>query len=96
MQNPNPPERLVAEVRDEQTFVGFLLALADDFALEEELHERHGCPPGGPGLMGWQNGSIDAFLERAASASGGDIAHGKDVNPWKKCAMILIEGKHRE
>jgi len=95
-------DKLLDVVCDEDSFLGFLNALAKDRAEEARLEAIEPSNPYGPGATGWQNGSIEAFLECAA-AWGEDSKDGmplskweKPTNPWKRCAEIIYMGKHYE
>ena len=84
-------------VCDEDSFLRFLEALAADRADEVEREKSQPSSPYEPGANGWENGTIESFLERA-SAWGQDSKHGlesyeKPSNPWKRCADILFMGK---
>jgi hypothetical protein len=84
-------------VCDEDTFVAFITALATD--REDGVAKEKASPssPYGPGANGWENGSIEAFLDAAAawatSSKNGLEFYRKSDNPWKRCADILYMGK---
>ena len=88
---------LADRVTDEESFIDFLHALADDRADEVEKEKASPPDPWGPGANGWQNRTIEAFLG-AAAAWGAESADGlrfytKPDNPWTRCANILLMGK---
>jgi hypothetical protein len=90
---------MLDRVHDEATFVAFIKALSEDFAEEREIEKREPSPPYGPGALGWENGSIDAFLEAAAAWASSPVqkeALRDPVNPWQRCAEILYAGKFHE
>lgn len=93
------PNDQVEHVKDEASFIEFLNVLAKDKEAEDLIEETNPSPPYGPGALGWENGTIQMFLE-AASACGksclkkGGVAPGK--NPWRVCAEILLRGKYYE
>ncbi len=58
---------LADQVVDEATLREFMIALADDWDDEREKEKVSPSSPYGPGANGWENGTISAFLERAAS-----------------------------
>ncbi len=92
-----PVEQALHAVSDEESFVHFVRTLAADFAAEREEVAGHGMPPGGPGPRGWENGSIDTFLD--AAVSWVEDSRGRQVvapNPWRRCADILYAGKFYE
>ena len=72
---------LVNEVKDELSFLEFINELRKDAEIGE----------------GWENGSIETFLE-AAHAWGevsinGLLYYDKPENPWTRCAQIIYMGK---
>jgi hypothetical protein len=84
-------------VCDEATFIAFVAALAAD--RKDEIAKEKASPssPYEPGTNGWENGSIEAFLEAAvawakASQNGLEF-YRKPDNPWKRCADIIYMGK---
>jgi hypothetical protein len=87
-------------VTDENSFVAFLSALADDRADELRKEKEKPSSPYGPGANGWENGSIDAFLESAAAFATdwkkNPAGLPKTDNPWKRCARIIYAGKYYE
>ncbi|MEO6677997.1 MAG: hypothetical protein ABIO21_11530 [Pseudomonas sp.] len=91
---------LLGRVNDEQSFIGFIEALGSDFASERVLEETTPSSPYGPGALGWENGSIDTFLDAAAAwatASTRCSAPSAPVsNVWQRCASILLAGKFYE
>lgn len=56
-------KRVLDAVCDEESFVCFLEALAADHADEVEKENCNPSPPYNPGANGWENGTIEAFLE---------------------------------
>ena len=84
-------------VVDERTFLDFVHALAIDREDEVRKEKTKSSSPYGPGANGWENGTIEAFLE-AACSWGRSSFHGlplyeKSTNPWRRCADILHMGK---
>jgi hypothetical protein len=91
---PNQLELALKAVVDEVTFVSFLEELAADFSADAKEAAAAGTSPYGAGPRGWQNGTVDQFLECAASWS--TDAQGRfrtSGNPWQRCAQILYMGK---
>lgn len=86
-------------VKDEDSFVAFLSALATDRADEVVKEEGIFSSPYGPGANGWDNGTIEAYLG-AAAAWAEDWKRSPrylpPANPWKRCAEILLAGKRYE
>lgn len=87
-------------VCDEDTFISFLTALAADRADEVRKEKMTPSSPYSAGTNGWENGSIESFLESAAAFG---IAWKKNPtglpatdNPWKRCARIIYAGKYYE
>ncbi|WP_428407908.1 DUF7660 family protein [Hyphococcus sp.] len=90
------PEDLVDSVYDEHTFVQFLAALSDDWYKHEEIEKRSPSPPYDAGALGWENGSIGAFLEAASAYGESCLTQGKankSDNPWHRAAEIILAGK---
>jgi hypothetical protein len=87
-------------VCDEGTFLALVAALAAD--REDEVAKEKASPssPYGPGANGWENGTIEAFLDAAAAwataSQNGLKGYTKSDNPWKRCADILHAGKFYE
>jgi hypothetical protein len=85
-------------VCDENTFLQFARQLlADREAAAEEERERPPHPSALYGARGWQNVTIDGFLEAAIawtedSAFGTRQGLSRD-NPWKQFAVFLYCGK---
>lgn len=67
MPDPVDLDALLAHVKDEDSFIRFIEALGDDFASGRLLDKASPPVPYGPGCLGWENLSIDAFLESAAA-----------------------------
>jgi hypothetical protein len=90
-------EALRDAVSDEDSFVRFLEALSADRA--DEVEKGKGLPssPYGPDVNGWENGSIETFLDSAAAwaeaSKNGLGSYSRPDNPWKRCADILFMGK---
>lgn len=95
-----PLHLLVDQVYDEKTFLIFLKALMDDRIDEVEKEKISPSSPYGAGANGWQNDTIEGFLE-AAIAWAEDSKRGigeaeSETNAWKRCALILYMGKMYE
>lgn len=93
-------DELLKTVDDEQSFIGFIEALGMDFAEERLLEETSPSSPYGPGALGWENGSIDTFLDAAAAwataSSRSSPVSPSRSNVWQRCAAILLAGKFYE
>lgn len=68
-----------------------------DFAEERLLEETSPSSPYGPGALGWENGSIDTFLDAAAAWATARLrsspVNACRSNVWQRCAAILLAGK---
>jgi hypothetical protein len=91
---------LADRVQDEASFVRFVEALGSDWEHEQREEAKAPSSPYGPGANGWENGTIGQFLEGAtawAKASRGGLEfYEPPVNPWRRCAHILLAGKSYE
>ena len=86
-------------VCDEVSFVTFVSALASDRADEVRKEEQSPSSPFGAGANGWENTTVEAFLESAAAWAQDwkrSPQYTPAANPWKRCAEILYAGKHYE
>jgi hypothetical protein len=89
--NPDPNT-----VHDEESFLAFVRALEADRRLaakdEEEDPQGYGAP------RGWQNSTIEQFLECALAwvedtRFGRTQGLGEDISPWRRLAVFLYVGK---
>ena len=86
-------------VHDEDSFVAFVSALAADRADEVNKEKASPSSPYGPGANGWENATIEAYLESAAAWAEDwkeSPQYHPPANPWKRCAEILYAGKGYE
>jgi hypothetical protein len=93
--NRLPDLSIIADnVHDEKSFLQFLQLLGQDWAQAGALTQ---AAPYGTGEMGWENGSIGAFLDAAFSWGMASVAglssYEKPNNPWQRMAQILLAGK---
>jgi hypothetical protein len=83
------------DVTDFNSFIGFVSWLASDYA--EEVAKQRVAPnePWGSGPNGWENSTIEAFLEAAAEcAIATRNKSGKEPEPtWREFAGFLFGGK---
>ena len=85
-----------AAVHDRRTLLEFVKALIAD---REEVAKEAVSPslPYGPGANGWENGSVEAFLEAASawaeSTNFGETQGLSPANPWRQFAAFLLCGK---
>lgn len=95
-------ETVLESVIDEQSFLRFLQALAEDWNDEQEQALTNPSSPYGAGANGWKNGTIVVYLDAAASwgkASVGGLdsaksptTHGGDLQrffTWKNFTSSL-------
>jgi hypothetical protein len=90
------PEELLDGVSDQDSFIAFLEALANDFERERDLEAADPSPPFSRGKLGWENGTVDSVLWAAAAyadATRDRWPKESDGNVWKRCADILFTGK---
>ena len=88
---------LAEAVSDEGTFIEFVKGLREDRLAEDRARSVDGT---GRGNRGWENHTIEAFLE-AAMAWVEDSHFGQkqglaDASPWRKAAAFLLSGKMYE
>ncbi len=94
---PDPVEQALDAVSDEVSFLRFVQALPADFAADGTKPHEKAVSPCGAGPRGWENGSVDSFLESAAAWA--EDSRGRlpaAPNPWRRCAEILHAGKFYE
>ncbi|QIL90507.1 hypothetical protein GNX18_12625 [Microbulbifer sp. SH-1] len=88
---------LAEKVHDEETFVEFLRELMRDREKEIALEIESPSSPYGAGALGWQNITIEGFLESAIAWSEGtnhpSEHYKKPGNPWARAAQIIHAGK---
>lgn len=87
---------ILHDVTDEDTFLMFLKALANDKFAEDEMEKINPSPSYSSGAKGWENNSISDFLDAAVACAtdGADSTNrlGQN-NPWKRAAAIIYGGK---
>ncbi|MBA4032100.1 MAG: hypothetical protein C0478_14585 [Planctomyces sp.] len=87
-------------VHDEETFLQFLLALRDDREAAIALEEASPSSPYGPDAGGWENTTIELFLDTAVrwarDSVKGNPSYKRPDNPWRRCADILFVAKSYE
>jgi hypothetical protein len=88
---------LIEEVNDEQSFLLFVDALLKDRIAEVKAQEGDPIDDCGRGPLGWENHTIEDFLEAAyAWAESTNIGSTQDlacVSPWRRFAAFLYCGK---
>jgi hypothetical protein len=84
-------------VHDEETFLQFLLALRDDREAAVAQEKVAPSSPFGPGAGGWENTTIERFLDTAVrwarDSVNGNPFYKKPDNPWRRFADILYAAK---
>jgi hypothetical protein len=87
-------DELVDKVDSKESFLEFVRALAADRVREKELPST----PYGPGALGWENGSIEAFLDAMHAWASAPANNQRVTNQpdWKTFAWILYAGKFYE
>lgn len=84
-------------VVDQKSFLAFARALAQDRAAAAKAETVNPASPYGPVAGGWENISIESFLEAAiAWAEDSDFGLKQGLNassPWKQFAVFLYSGK---
>ena len=88
---------LLDKVNSEESLPAFIVALAKD-RRQAVVSERENPSSGyGPDLGGWENTSIEDFLEAAASwaeSTNFGLTQGLSAdNPWRRFAVFLYLGK---
>jgi len=88
------------QVTDEASFLSFIRALARDRADEVRKEAISPSHPFSAGVNGWQNGSIETFLDAAhewGESSVDGLQHYRHPrNPWTRAAHIIAAGKYYE
>lgn len=84
-------------VSDAASFLAFARLLAEDRADEVQKEAASPTPLGGRGANGWENVTIETFLDAAISwAEATDVGLSQGLtpdNPWKRFAVFLYCGK---
>ena len=88
---------LLGKVDSEQSLLAFVAALVEDRVRAVQTEKEHPSSRYGPDAGGWENTSIERFLEAASAWAestnfGSTQGHGSD-NPWKRFARFLHAGK---
>ncbi len=87
-------------VRDRDTFLAFVSALAADRRASVAAEQQAPSSPYGPDAGGWENITIEQFLEASlawAESTGMGVSQGLSDEPsWKSFATFLYCGKTYE
>ncbi|WP_146988277.1 hypothetical protein [Bradyrhizobium macuxiense] len=87
-------------VSDERAFIRLLQLMALDRPAEQQKELASPSPPYSAGANGWENGSIEAFLD-AAAAWAEATTRTTNLGPrasdaWRRAAMIIVAGAFYE
>ena len=92
--------KLLESVCDEESFLTFVRALQADRELSVAAEASAPSSPYGPTALGWENQTIESFLEAACSwaedSNFGATQGLSEASPWKKFAVFLYCGKSYE
>jgi len=92
-------DKLVEQVNDRESFLLFVKALIEDRELEVAEEKKNPSLPYGSGLMGWENGSIENYLESSVAWTeawiGKEYELPKEAS-WSSFARFLYAGKYYE
>lgn len=84
-------------INDQESFLCFVRALVADRRLSVQAEAVNPSSPYGPDVGGWENTSIESFLEAAVSwAEDSNFGLNQNLdsaNLWKKFAVFLYCGK---
>jgi hypothetical protein len=88
---------LLERVNSEGSLLAFIAALVKDRRDAVVAEKSSPSSPYGPDAGGWENSSIEAFLEAAAAwaeSTNFGLTQGlRPDNPWKRFAVFLYLGK---
>jgi hypothetical protein len=92
------PQNILNEVSDERSLLKFVKALIDDRVQSLKQEKETPSSPCGPDAGGWENITIEGFLEAAATwaeeTNFGITQESSLVfNPWRRFAVFLYCGK---
>jgi hypothetical protein len=90
---------LLAQVKDRESFLLFVKALIRDRQDEVKKEKETPISPYGPGENGWENGTIENYLDAAAAWMEAWIGkeHELPEEPsWQSFARFLYAGKYYE
>lgn len=87
--------KLLEEVNDRETFIIFVKALIQNRREADELEKQNPEKYRWSNVLGWENGSVDTFLDAALSCF--EDGKWREEKPeeitWKKFAEFLYGGK---
>jgi hypothetical protein len=85
-------EHLIDRVNSKESFLEFLEALEKDWEKDQELSKGAPSAPFAVSPLGWENGTIGAFLEAMHRWATNTSMLGEEPS-WKAFAEILYAGK---
>ncbi len=90
-------DELLKSVTDEASLLRFISALREDRLAEDAAQQTSGIDACGRGPQGWENHTIEGFLEAALawaeSTNFGKTQGMSEANPWRRFAGFLYCGK---
>lgn len=90
---------LVERVNDRESFLLFVKVLIEDRELEVVEEKKNPSSPYGPGARGWENGSIEQYLDASVAWAeawiGGEYELPEEAS-WNSFARFLYAGKYYE
>ncbi len=86
-------DELLEKVEDQESFLAFAKALQADKEDEAKKEQITPSSPYSHGLNGWENSSIEDFLESAIAFTEDSEQWQREPNLWKKFALFLYGGK---
>ncbi len=92
-------DELLERVTDRESFLVFARALMLDYRDEQEREKASPSSPYGPGANGWENGTIDNYLDAAISWTEAWIGREHELPrepSWQSFARFLYAGKYYE
>lgn len=99
MAGPKDLDDLLDQVVDRESFLVFARALMNDRANEVQREKISPSKPYGSGHNGWQNGSIEAYLECCIAWTEAWIGREHELPrepSWRSFAEFLYAGKYYE
>ena len=84
---------LLENVCDEESFFIFVSALQADKEDESAKDKANPSNPYSHGYNGWQNSTIEGYLESAIAFTEDSQPWNAEQNLWKKFALFLYGGK---
>ncbi len=92
-------DNLVENVKDRESFLVFVMALVADREEAVKIEKEKPSSPFGSDAKGWENSSIEHYLESAAAWAEAWIGREGELPEkpsWKSFARFLYAGKYYE